>query len=139
MSSRIVSVPSRGFNSHYSITAEDTTGILCFRPLSGIQFSLLPSGVTFSELAEFPSPLGDSILITIFSPLHTRECIVVSVPSRGFNSHYSVAARPHKHWPEKPVCGAKPISVTSIDYYRSLCPKNPINTACGSKQTVLFV
>ena len=47
--------------------------------------------------------------------------------------------RPHKHWPEKPVCGAKPISVTSIDYYRSLCPKNPINTACGSKQTVLFV
>lgn len=106
----------------------------------------------------FPSPIGESILITITkwrgsgmsqkvsvpyrgfnshyhsfrTPQTTPE--FVSVPSRGFNSHYSVAARPHKHWPEKPVCGAKPISVTSIDYYRSLCPKNPINTACGSNR-----
>ena len=63
---------------------------------------------------------------------------LVSVPSRGINSHYSVAASPFEHWPEKPVCGAKPISVTSIDYYRSLCPKNPIKIACGAKKAVLF-
>ena len=64
-----------------------------FRPLSGIQFSL-----PFSELAEitaarkFPSPLGDSILITGEETRGGQHCRTkVSVPSRGFNSHYAEA------------------------------------------------
>ena len=37
----------------------------------------------------FPSPLGDSILITATVVRHETE-LRVSVPSRGFNSHYTL-------------------------------------------------
>ena len=97
----------------HEITFIDDEG---FRPLSGIQFSLRnSSGLDDKPANPFPSPLGDSILITqnkllskttvgirLFpSPLgdsilitHSRfprpyTLLLVSVPSRGFNSHYA--------------------------------------------------
>ena len=66
VSGKRVSVPSRGFNSHYTVQTILSEMRRRFRPLSGIQFSLqagrIPDRVSFSE---FPSPLGDSILITV--------------------------------------------------------------------------
>ena len=59
-----VSVPSRGFNSHYKTELDVITFVLCFRPLSGIQFSLPVAESDKVRAALFPSPLGDSILIT---------------------------------------------------------------------------
>ena len=61
-----VSVPSRGFNSHY----DDDVYAYCTRPV------------------KFPSPLGDSILITRRIHRLKLRAKALSVPSRGFNSHY---------------------------------------------------
>ena len=111
----VVSVPSRGIHSHYmQYTVHHTCGHeeSC-RPLSGNQFSLpsTSSGVvktwrrfpsplgesiliTRNEVsyeaavALFPSPLGDSILITGAKTRGKVAVFGVSVPSRGFNSHY---------------------------------------------------
>ncbi len=107
-----VSVPSRGINSHYKegkdyegqnhsfrpLSGNQFSLLLCrslckdregFRPLSGIQFSLRRINHDGENGNEFPSPLGDSILIT--APQRDRQRPVdVSVPSRGFNSHYCV-------------------------------------------------
>ena len=60
-----VSVPSRGFNSHYAQGRSESCPFQCrFRPLSGIQFSLREYRPLLHNKAAFPSPLGDSILIT---------------------------------------------------------------------------
>ena len=69
----------------HEITFIDDEG---FRPLSGIQFSLQVRklAVKWPSLV-FPSPLGDSILITSCE-LVIMPFLKVSVPSRGFNSHY---------------------------------------------------
>ena len=110
-----VSVPSRGFNSHYKCPIIIGGDSLSFRPLSGIQFSLPQSVITLWDMrtigfrplsgiqfslphypntiraiigTEFPSPLGDSILITAGRRAAQYAVDRVSVPSRGFNSHY---------------------------------------------------
>ena len=64
-----VSVPSRGFNSHYIEDVKTKAG----------------------RIGRFPSPLGDSILITLATNMKSTA-FLVSVPSRGFNSHYAIRA-----------------------------------------------
>ena len=140
-----VSVPSRGFNSHYGILpALMISRPTRFRPLSGIQFSLpktnsFPkqqlasdcfrplSGIQFSLLIVvfldhilcylFPSPLGDSILITLVRV--GKLILKVSVPSRGFNSHY--IRRPLKR--RRPALFPSPLGDSIlITLWRRHCP-----------------
>ena len=80
---RQVSVPSRGFNSHYQRMAEG----LC----PDCYVSVPSRG--FNSHYRSPGPLSGSGR-------------VVSVPSRGFNSHYPVAA----HLPRRPEAGFRPLS-----------------------------
>ena len=127
----------------HEITFIDDEG---FRPLSGIQFSLRnSSGLDDKPANPFPSPLGDSILITqnkllskttvgirLFpSPLgdsilitHSRfprpyTLLLVSVPSRGFNSHY--IRRPLKR--RRPALFPSPLGDSIlITLWRRHCP-----------------
>ena len=65
---------------------------MSFRPLSGIQFSLQHLKEIDNAQSMFPSPLGDSILITVWELSFLFPFPLVSVPSRGFNSHYDELA-----------------------------------------------
>ncbi len=89
-----------------------------FRPLSGIQFSLLI--VVFLDhilCYLFPSPLGDSILITLVRV--GKLILKVSVPSRGFNSHY--IRRPLKR--RRPALFPSPLGDSIlITLWRRHCP-----------------
>ena len=69
-----------------------------FRPLSGIQFSL-PSDTSDASRAHRFRPLSGIQFSLQNFVISDNESAKVSVPSRGFNSHYSMRTRSSTGWP----------------------------------------
>ena len=76
-----VSVPSRGFNSHYqcrNVHLNDTFSVSV--PSRGFNSHYPEDGTIYIVSSLFPSPLGDSILITSMSGEHWRGQIPFPSP-----------------------------------------------------------
>ena len=81
--------PLSGNNSHYRTDEEVARTCGLFSSPLGESILITSSHDAFGKLTYvFPSPLGESILITITKWRGSGMSQKVSVPSRGFNSHY---------------------------------------------------
>ena len=78
-----VSVPSRGLCFQSVLLLSMDTLLQCFRPLSGIMFSINIMSVYDLKLPKFPSPLGDYVFNQMKEAMNRSRNGHVSVPSRG--------------------------------------------------------